>query len=175
VGAASEAAAGGLKARLVNKKPVGEQGPVSFYVGQVEVTLPDGAKKLLPQWSYMEPQVVGDRVFILPTLGVKLTRVFIYDAKTGKTASFRFPFDMDLYFGSPSFSPDGSKLAYYHVKEGKVLVRAWPSLKLIKQSDKHPVRPTDVPPMPPVWTSPAKVQFDPMFFLPERQISFSFP
>src|SRR3990172_1543095 len=66
VGAASEAAADGLQARLVNKKPVGEQGPVSFYVGQIEVTLPDGAKKLLPHWSYMEPQVVGNRVFILP-------------------------------------------------------------------------------------------------------------
>jgi hypothetical protein len=167
------AAEKGLKARLVNKKPVSEAGPVSFYVGQIEVTLPDGTKKLLPHWSYMEPQVAGDRVIFFPTdEKLKLTRVFIYDPKTDKTSSFRFPFDMDPYFGSPSFSPDGDKLAYYLPKEQKVIVRSWPSLKLLKQSEKFPVRPTDVPPMPPVWTSPAKVQFDPLFFLPDRQISF---
>jgi hypothetical protein len=26
--------------------------------------------------------------------------------------------------------------------------------------------------MPPVWTSVTKVQFDPLFFLPDRQVSF---
>jgi hypothetical protein len=168
------AAEQGLKARLVNKKLVGESGPVSFYVGQVEVTLPDGAKKLLPHWSYMEPQVAGDRVIFFPTEErLKLTRIFFYHAKTDKTDSYRLPHDMDPYFGSPSFSPDGDKLAYYLPKEEKVVVRSWPSLKLLKQSEKFPVRPTDVPPMPPVWTSPAKVQFDPLFFLPERQITFN--
>jgi hypothetical protein len=174
-GVVSEVAAGGLQARLVNKQPLEEAGPVSFFVGQVEVTLPEGKKKLLPHWSYLEPQVAGDRVFFLPTQGVKLTRVFTYDARTDKTSSFRLPHDMDPYFGSPSFSPDGGKLAYYLPKEQKVIVRSWPSLRLLKQSDKHPVRPTDLPPMPPVWTSPATVQFDPLFFLPERQISLSFP
>jgi hypothetical protein len=172
LGAAAGAAENGLKARLVNKKPTGEAGPVSFYVGQVEVTLPDGTRKLLPHWSYMEPQVAGDRVIFLPTEGVQLTRIFFYDPKTDKTSSYRLPLDMDPYFGSPSFAPDGDKLAYYLHKDQKVIVRSWPSLKLLKESERFPMRPTDVPPMPPVWTSPTKVQFDPLFFLPDRQVSF---
>ncbi len=172
LGAASGAAENGLKARLVNKKPMGETGSVSFYLGQVEVLLPDGNKKLLPHWSYMEPQVIGDRVLFLPTEGLKLTRIFFYHARTDNTDSYRLPLDMDPVFGSPSFSPDGSMLAYYLPKAQKVIVRSWPALKLLKESESHPVRPTDVPPMPPVWTGPTKVQFDPLFFLPERQISF---
>ena len=172
IGSASEVAASGPTARLVNKKPTGEEGPVSFYVGQVEVTLPDGTKKLLPHWSYMEPQVAGDRVIFLPTEGMELTRIFFYDPKTDKTSSYRLPLDMDPVFGSPSFAPDGDKLAYYLPKEQKVIVRQWPTLRLLKESERFPVRPTDVPPMPPVWTSPTKVQFDPLFFMPERQISF---
>jgi len=172
IGSASEVAASGPTARLVNKKPTGEKGPVSFYVGQVEVTLPDGTKKLLPHWSYMEPQVAGDRVIFLPTEGMELTRIFFYDPKTDKTSSYRLPLDMDPVFGSPSFAPDGDKLAYYLPKEQKVIVRQWPTLRLLKESERFPVRPTDVPPMPPVWTSPTKVQFDPLFFMPERQISF---
>ena len=172
-GTASEAVASGLKARLINKKPTGEAGPVSFYVGQVEVTLPNGMQKPLPHWTYMEPQVAGDRVIFFPTQGLKLTRIFFYNAKTDKTDSYRLPFDMDPYFGSPSFSPHGDKLAYYLPKDQKVIVRSWPSLKLIKESERFPVRPTDVPPMPPVWTSATKVQFDPLFFLPERQVTFN--
>lgn len=172
IAAPSVAGENTVQARLANKKPLEEAGPVSFYVGQVEVALPDGTRKLLPHWSYLEPQVAGDRVLFFPTEGLKLTRIYCYNAKTDKTASFRLPHDMDPVFGSPGFSPDGDKLAYYHGQEGKVLVRAWPSLKLLKQSGRYPVRPTDVPPMPPVWTSPTKVQFDPLFFLPERQVSF---
>jgi hypothetical protein len=166
------AAAAGLEARLVNKKPMEEAGPLSFFMGQVQVTHPAGTQKLLPHWSYMEPQVVGDRVVFLPTEGFKLTRIFFYDPKIEETDSYRLPHDMDPVFGSPSFSPDGDKLAYYLPQGHKVIVRSWPSLRLLKQSARHPVRPTDVPPMPPVWTSPDKVQFDPLFFLPERQVSF---
>jgi hypothetical protein len=165
-------AAADLEARLVNKKPLEETGPVSFFVGQVQVTHPDGTQKLLDHWSYMEPQVVGGRVVLLPTEGLKLTRIFFYDPETGKTESYRLPHDMDPVFGSPSFSPDGDKMAYYLPKEQRVIVRSWPSLRLLKQSDRHPVRPGDVPPMPPVWTGPAQVQFDPLFFLPEQQITF---
>jgi hypothetical protein len=173
VGANLGAAENALKARLVNKKPMSEAGPVSFFAGQVEVTLPDGAKKLLPHWSYMEPQVAGDRVIFFPTEeGLKLTRIFFYHAKTDKTDSYRLPLDMDPYFGSPSFSPDGDKLAYYLPKEQKVIVRHWPTFKLLKDSERYPVRPTDVPPMPPVWLDETTVEFDPLFFLPERQISF---
>ncbi|MDI6853697.1 MAG: hypothetical protein QME75_08875 [Deltaproteobacteria bacterium] len=163
---------GSLEARLVNKKPLEEAGPGSFFVGQVQVTHPDGTQKLLDHWSYMEPQVVGDRVVFLPTEGLKLTRIFFYDPKTGKTDSFRLPHDMDRVSGSPSFSPDGDMLAYYLPNEQRVVVRAWPSLRLLRKSDRHPVRPGEVPPMPPVWTSPDKVQFDPLFFQPEQPVSF---
>lgn len=168
------AAAESLQARLVNKEPL-PGGPVSFYTGQVEVTLADGTKKLLPHRSYLEPQVAGNRVIFFPTEGLKLTRILVYEAETDKTRSYRLPVDLDPVFGSPSFSPDGDKLAYYLPKSQRVIVRHWPSLKILRKSDKFPVRPTDVPPMPPVWTGPDKVQFDPLFFLPERQVSFSFP
>lgn len=167
------AAGEGLQARLVNKKPL-ESGPVSFYIGQVEVALPDGTTKLLPHWSYLEPQVAGHRVIFFPTEGLRLTRIFFYDAETDETRSYRLPVDLDPVLGSPSFSPHGDKLAYYLPKAQRVIVRHWPSLKILKKSEKFPVRPTDVPPMPPVWTGPDKVQFDPQFFLPERQVSFSF-
>jgi hypothetical protein len=166
------AAASGVQARLVNKEPMGGAGPVSLYVGQVEVTLPDGTQKLLPFHSYLEPLAVEDRVLFLPTDGLELTRIYIYHAKTDQTESFRLPLDMDPVFGSPSFSPDGKKIAYYLVQEQRVIVRSWPALRLLKQSDRHPVRPTDVPPMPPIWTSAAQVEFDPLFFLPERPMSF---
>ncbi len=171
----AEIAESGLTARLINKRLLEDAGPVGFYVGQVEVTLPDGTRKLLPHWSYLEPQVAGNRVIFFPTEGLRLTRIFFYNAQTDRTVSYRRPRDMDPVFASPSFSPDGDKLAYYVPKARKVVVRSWPSLKLLKQSVPHPVRPTDVPPMPPVWTSPTRVQFDPLFFLPERQVSFSFP
>ncbi|MBW1990669.1 MAG: PD40 domain-containing protein [Deltaproteobacteria bacterium] len=172
LGAAAAAAAGSLQARLVNKQPAGEPGPVSFYLGQVEVTRPDGTSKLLPYWSYLEPQVAGERVVFLPTRGLKLTRIFFYHPQSDKITSYRLPLDLDPFFGCPSFSPDGKKIAYYLVKERKVIVRSWPALKLLKESPPYPLRPTDVPPMPPVWTSPTRVEFDPLFFLPEQQITF---
>lgn len=171
----SAGAESGLTARLVNKRPLDEAGPVGFYLGQVEVTLPDGTKKLLPHWTYLEPQVAKDRVIFFATEGLKITRIFFYDPVTEKERSHRLPYDMDPVFASPSFSPDGNKLAYYVPKAQRVIVRHWPSLKLLRKSEKFPVRPTDVPPVPPVWTGPTKVQFDPLFFLPERQVSFSFP
>jgi hypothetical protein len=171
IGAAESA----VKARLVNKEPLAGAGQVTLHEGQVEVTLPDGPPKLLPHRSYLEPLVVEDQVFFLPTEGFKLTRIYIYYAKTDQTESFRLPLDMDPVFGSPSFSPDGKKIAYYLVQEQRVIVRTWPALKLLKQSNRHPVRPTDVPAMPPIWTSPAQVEFDPLFFLPERPVAFTFP
>ncbi|OPX19622.1 MAG: hypothetical protein BZ151_08290 [Desulfobacca sp. 4484_104] len=162
-----------LRARLVNKTVIEGQGPMGLYIGQVEIILPDGQTKLLPYWSYLQPQVVKDRVFILSSEGLSLSRIFIYDARRDKEESFRLPLDLDPLWGSPSFSPDGRKIAYYLVKEGRVVVRTWPALSMLRKSPSYPVRALEVPPEPPRWKNPTTVVFDPWFFRPAREINFN--
>ncbi|MDD3582081.1 MAG: hypothetical protein PHW74_13820 [Desulfobacca sp.] len=166
-------AAAELQARLVNKTVIEDHGPMGLYIGQVEIILPDGQTKLLPHWSYLQPQVVKDRVFILASEGLSLNRIYIYHARRDQEESFRLPLDLDPLWGSPSFSPDGRKIAYYQVKDGRVVVRTWPALSMLRKSPSYPVRALEVPPEPPRWKNPTTVVFDPRFFRPEREINFN--
>jgi hypothetical protein len=122
--------------------------------------------------------VSGDRVFILPTQEGNLTGIIIYHLKTHRAQSFPLPPDLPPYFGCPSFSPDGTKVAYYALAgphQGQVRVRTWPGWRLISQSPVLPLRATDVPPDAPLWKTETLVEFDAQFFDPPRRFSLALP
>jgi hypothetical protein len=104
-----------LKAELVNKIEEGEA--LSRLTGPVQLTYPDGRTKLLPYRSHLEPVVVGRKVYIFTTREAKLTGIVIYDSVRGRGQSFPLPQDLKQthYFPQPSFSPDGTKVAYYFI------------------------------------------------------------
>jgi hypothetical protein len=106
-----------LKAELVNKIEEGKT--LTCLTGQVQLTYPDGRTKLLPYRSHLEPVVVGRKVYIFTTREAKLTGIVIYDSVRGRGQSFPLPQDLKQthYFPQPSFSPDGTKVAYYVVAE----------------------------------------------------------
>jgi hypothetical protein len=165
---------GNLQVRLVNKIAEPREGPVSFDTGQVEIVFPDGRTRLLPYRTYLTPLVVNDRIYLFPAKEGQIRGMVIYQAESGGAKSFPLPEDLDPYFGSPSFSPDGAKIAYYRVKgdgRGEVRVRSFPGGKLLAQSQVLKLRPTDVPPEPPTWQSRARVEFDAEFFDPPRRVS----
>jgi hypothetical protein len=103
-----------LKAELVNKKDEPAEA-LSHSTGQVQLTFPDGHTRLLPYRSYLQPSVIGGKVHIFTTKDALLTGIVIYDSAKGRGQSFPLPKDLkrNPYFGRPSFSPDGTKVAYY--------------------------------------------------------------
>jgi hypothetical protein len=114
--AAPAVGAAELKAELVKKT---EEGDAVFthLTGQVQLTYPDGQTKLLPYRSHLQPVVAGGKVFIFTTKDAKLTGIAVYDSAKGRGQTFPLPEDLkrNNYFGQPSFSPDGTKVAYYFI------------------------------------------------------------
>jgi hypothetical protein len=169
-----------LRAVLVDRKvePPEGQGPVGFQTGQVKLIFPDKRTKLLPYRSYIKPQVADGRVYIFTTKDGKLTSLVIYQAQTDKAETFPVPKGLDPYFGAPSFSPDGAKVAYYVVGKdgkGKVGVNSWPGWRLLRESPVSPLRATDTPPYAPIWKGKNLVEFDEEFFDPPRLIILKCP
>jgi hypothetical protein len=112
---ASAARASELKAELV--KRTWEGAPASFLTGQVQLTFPDGRTKLLKYRSHLRPVVAEGKVYIFTTKDAKVNGIVVYDSPKGRGQSFPLPVDLKLnsYFGQPSFSPDGTMVAYYFV------------------------------------------------------------
>jgi hypothetical protein len=110
---ASAAGAAELKAQLVNKIWEGD-GLIPFETGQVQLTFPDDRTRLLTYRSHLEPMVADGKVYIFTSKdGILLTGIIVYDAVRGRGHSFPLPKDLKLDSFQPSFSPDGTKVAYY--------------------------------------------------------------
>jgi hypothetical protein len=111
----SAARATELKAELVHKVWEGEA--IGAHTGQVQLTFPDGRIKLLEYRSHLEPLVADGKVYIFTTKNGNVTGILVYDSAKGRGQSFPLPDDLkqkfNSYFGQPSFSPDGTKVAYY--------------------------------------------------------------
>jgi hypothetical protein len=129
-----------LKAELVNKELEGWSG-ASLPTGQVQLTYPDGRTHLLPYRSHLKPLAANGKVFIFTTKNLEITRIVIYDSASGQAQSFPLPEDLvsNNYFCSPSFSPDGTKVAYYFDREAK----HEPHWSYIDRTDKAVPRPPD--------------------------------
>ncbi|WP_449244076.1 hypothetical protein [Desulfobacca acetoxidans] len=169
----------GISAEIVNKASSPE-GPVSFNRGNVKVTLSNGESIILPFTTHFSPVVVGDQVFIIATTkNGEASEIIIYNTKNIQSEKYPLPSDINTsnkrYFCSPSFSPDGSKLAYYLVLaggKGKVIVRSFPDGKLLKRSQTYNLLATDVPPQEPHWQTSQEVEFAEDFFDPPKKVIF---
>ena len=175
---APEVVAAELKAELVKKTMEGTT--VGFMTGQVQVTYPDGHTKLLKYRSDSKPLVVEGKVYILTTKDGEVTGIVVYDSAKGRGQSFPLPEDLkvDPYFCSPSFSPDGTKVAYYFLARpgsGGVRVRSWPDWRLLWESPVYDLLGTDIPPAPPVWKTKSLVEFDPHCFDPPQVLKYQVP
>jgi hypothetical protein len=104
-----------LKAELVNV--VTEKFPRKSFpthrTGEVQLTYPDGRIQILPYRSHFSPVVANGKVYILVSEFGELNSIVIYDPAKSWGQSFPLPDDFDPLFSSPSFSPDGTRVAYY--------------------------------------------------------------
>jgi hypothetical protein len=102
-----------LKAELVNMEIEGEA--ISQDTGQVQLTFPDGRTRLLPYRSHLQPVVANGKVHIFTAKDASITGIVVYEVANGRGQTFPLPDDLkrDPTFVQPSFSPDGTKVAYY--------------------------------------------------------------
>jgi len=169
---------------LVNKVLGPPEAPLLFNTGNIKVTLPNGKSKILPYKTHYDPpgSIIGDKVYIITTnTQGYVSGIIIYNTKTDQTKKYPLPSDINnlkkRFFCSPSFSPDGSKLAYYIVFDdgkGKVVVRSFPEGKLLKESPTYELTGRGVTPIIPTWKTSQSVEFEEEFFDPPRKIIFVF-
>ena len=104
-----------LKAELVNKTWEGWSG-ASPPTARCRSPFPNSHTKLLPYHSHLQPVVADGKVYIFTTKNLGASRIVVYGPGRGRGQSFPLPEDLG---GSPSFSPDGTKVAYYSHQEAE--------------------------------------------------------
>lgn len=174
----------GVSLELVNKVLGPADAPLMFDTGNIKITFPDGKSKILPYKTHYDPPgiIVGEKVHIITTnTQGYVSGIIIYDAKTHQTHKYPLPPDLNSlkkkFFCSPSFSPDGAKLAYYIVFDdgkGKVVVRSFPEGRLLKESPTYTLTGRGVTPIMPTWKTSQRVEFEEEFFDPPQKVNFVF-
>ena len=151
------------QAKLVNLR-MQETEVGGLEVGEVEVTMPSGARTIPNLVTSLLPQLIPPKtLFCLAFENCEITRFIHYDLTSGRTVAVPMPDDLDPYFGPPSLSPTGDKIAYVSFdREGRAgyRIRAYPSLQLIKASAMRPLYGSDSPWNEPEWISDVVVRFD---------------
>lgn len=169
---------------LVNKALGPDDAPLMFNTGNIKIIYPDGNSKILPYKTHYDPPalVIGDKVYIIATNKQGyVSGIIIYNTKTDKSKKYPLPTDINnlkkRIFCSPSFSPDGNKLAYYIVFDdgkGKVIVRSFPDGKILKESKTYKLTGRGVTPSIPNWKTSQSVEFEEEFFDPPIKTHFIF-
>lgn len=151
------------QAKLVNLR-MQETEVGGLEVGEVEVTTSLGARTIPNLVTSLLPQLIPPKtLFCLAYENCEIKRFVHYDLTTGRTIAVPMPDDLDPYFGPPSLSPSGDKIAYVSFdRDGKASyrVRTYPSLRLIKASPMRPLYGSDSPWNEPEWISDVVVRFD---------------
>jgi hypothetical protein len=118
------------KAELVNRFDSGREGYLARLLdstGQVQLTFPDGRTQLLPYRTHLQPVVADGKVYFFTSQYNFLTGVVVYDSAKGWGESSRLPEDLhsngNWEIGQPSFSPDGTMVAYYVKEKANVEMR----------------------------------------------------
>lgn len=151
------------QAKLVNLR-MQETEVGGLEVGEVEVTTPSGTQTIPNLVTSLLPQLIPPKtLFCLAFENCEIKRFIHYDLTSGRTVAVPMPDDLDPYFGPPSLSPTGDKIAYVSFdREGRAgyRIRAYPSLQLIKASAMRPLYGSDSPWSEPEWISDVVVRFD---------------
>jgi len=170
----------GVSAELVDKVLGPVDAPLMFNTGKIKVIDANGKSKILPYKTHFAPSVIGDNVYIITTnVRGDVTGIITYNAKNGRVKKYPLPSDINTFkkkfFCSPSFSPDGNKIAYYIVFDdgkGKVVVSSFPDGELLKESLTYELNGRGVTPLLPNWKTPQSVEFEDEFFDPPIKINF---
>jgi hypothetical protein len=170
-----------VSAELVDKVLGPDDAPLMFYTGKIKINLANGKSKILPYRTHFDPSVIGDSVYIITTnVRGDVVGIITYNTNNSQINKYSLPPDINTFkkkfFCSPSFSPDGKKLAYYIVYDdgkGKVVVRTFPDYKIIKESPTYTLTGRGVTPLLPIWKTPQSVEFEEEFFDPPLKINFT--
>ena len=154
------------QAKLVNfsMQETEDGGLDPLEVGEVEVTTASGTRIIPNVATSLLPEFIPPKtLFCLAYENGEINRFIHYNLTTGRATVVPMPDDLDPYFGPPSLSPAGDKIAYISFdREGGAgyRIRAYPSLRLIKASAMRPLYGGDSPWSEPEWISNTMVRFD---------------
>ena len=142
--------------------------------GSVQVTAKETTTVVPGIRAALEPQFLSPRnLFLLSHRSCEISSAWLYDMESREIKQVVLPDDLDRYFGPPSLSPQGDKIAYQVFnRDGQAAysIRSWPSLRLLKESRMCPISGGDTPWLRPTWLSNDAVKFDTDGLVEDRDI-----